>query len=204
MRLLLLLLPLLVTGLKMVPVRSTTARLQLSRRGFLATLPLAVLAVPAVAVEDDDDFGSGEDEIPDVGRPTTKKGKKGDYSPADGAAAFKDIVAARKALDRAEGMIKSNDWAGVNDLLGAAPVSTFENSALVLVQSKALKNPEDIKAIGTIKRYGVGADAIIMLGGLGEAASKKDSGGAASFLQKAKASLDEIIIIGKSNGLALS
>lgn len=61
--------------------------------------------------------------------------------------------------------------------------------------------PEDIKAIGTEKRFGVGADALIMIGGLSEATEKSDRVGALDYAEKAKASIDEIIAIGKGAGL---
>ena len=40
-----------------------------------------------------------------------------------------------------------------------------------------------------------------MLGGLSEAARKSDASGAKSYLDKAKASLDEILVICKGNKL---
>ena len=157
----------------------------------------------AAALDDDDDDGSDEDFIPDPGRAVPKKKAKTDaapigkdLSPADGKAAAAQILAARRQLDSVDGLLKAGDFAAVKSLLSTAPVSTFEQNALVLVQSKAL-GPDDVKAIGTIKRYGAGADAIIMLGGLGAAAGKKDAGEAASYAEKAKASFDEIIAICK-------
>ena len=85
-------------------------------------------------------------------------------------------------------------------LLKQPPFSSFKQSALVLVNSKVL-SMEDIKAIGTEKRFGVGADVIIMLGGLADATERSDRGAGLDYASKAAASLDEIIAIGRSNGL---
>ena len=60
---------------------------------------------------------------------------------------------------------------------------------------------EDKKAIGTIRRYGVAADVIIMVGGLAEALRDEDARGAKSFLAKAKGSLDEVIGVCRGGGL---
>ena len=84
--------------------------------------------------------------------------------------------------------------------IGAAPFSTLEENLLTLVQSPLL-GVDEKKQIGTIKRYGVGADVIIMLGGLEKAVGDKNAANAKSFLDKAKASLDEIVTICKANKL---
>ena len=60
---------------------------------------------------------------------------------------------------------------------------------------------QDKKAIGTIRRYGVGADVLIMLGGLNEAVRDDDARAAKSYLAKSKASLDEVISIARGSGL---
>lgn len=57
--------------------------------------------------------------------------------------------------------------------------------------------PAPSQTIGTIRRYGVGADVQIMLGGLANAATDKDAEAAQSFTTKATAALDEILIITK-------
>ena len=76
----------------------------------------------------------------------------------------------------------------------------FEEDATIIIQAPIVA-AEDKKAIGTIRRYGVAADVIIMLGGLSEALRDEDARGAASFLSKAKASLDEVIAIARGGGL---
>ena len=121
-------------------------------------------------------------------------------TPADGKNAAVQILAARTKLDAADKLVSAGDWKALKSLMDSAPVSSFEENALVLVQSKAL-GLDDVKQIGTIKRYGVGADVIIMLGGLEKAVGDKNAANAKSFLDKAKASLDEIVTICKSNKL---
>tara|TARA_B110001452_G_scaffold252939_1_gene243179 strand:- start:508 stop:1146 length:639 start_codon:yes stop_codon:yes gene_type:complete len=212
MKLLLLLLPL-AAALKLpahtAPLSRRSASALIATAPLAAALPALAYTPPpqAIASEDEDD----NDEIPDVrsGRPapTPKKSeqaKKKDYTPEDGRTAFKDIVASRKVLDKADALLASKDYASISALLDAAPVSSFGDNALILLNSKAIKDPDAIKQIGTIKRYGVGADVSIMLGGLSEAARGSDAAGAKSYLDKAKSSLDELIIIGKGAGLALS
>ena len=185
-------------------------RRQALLRGVPAAAALQLLPVrPAVSLDDDDD----DDEIPDVrsGRPAPKKAKEGstaagtpsfnkNLTPADGKQAAMQILAARQALDSADELVSASDFAALRNLLSAAPVSAFEDNALVLVQSKAL-GLDDVKQIGTIKRFGAGADVIIMLGGLEKAVSDKNAVNAKSYLGKTKGSLDEILSICKANKL---
>jgi len=70
----------------------------------------------------------------------------------------------------------------------------------ILVQSTVLDGPDKI-AIGSKRRYGVGADVLIMLGGLLNAASEEDGPGALSFTTKAAAAIDEILAIAKPYSL---
>ena len=188
-----------------------TRRQALSRGVPAAAAAFLLPLRPAAAVSLDDDDVDADDEIPDVrsGRPAPKKAKEGgaatpafnkNLTPADGKQAAVQILAARRALDSADKLVSAGDFAALQGLLSAAPVSTFEDNALVLVQSKAL-GLDDVKQIGTIKRYGVGADVIIMLGGLEKAVGDKNAANAKSFLDKAKASLDEIVTICKANKL---
>ena len=190
------------------------------RQALLRGVPAAAAAFkllpvrPAAAASlDDDDDDDDDDEIPDVrpGRPAPKKVKEGgaaagtpafnkNLTPADGKRAALQILAAREALDPADELVSAGDFAALRSLLSAAPVSAFEDNALVLVQSKAL-GLDDVKQIGTIKRFGAGADVIIMLGGLEKAVGDKNASNAKSFLGKAKGSLDEILSICKANKL---
>lgn len=189
------------------PLSRRSASALIATAPLAAALPAHAYAPPPQAFADEDE--SDNDEIPDVrsGRPApvkTEQPKKKDYTPEDGRTAFKDIVASRKVLDKADALLASKDYASVSALLDAAPVSSFSDNALILLNSKAIKDPDAIKQIGTIKRYGVGADVSIMLGGLGNAARGSDATETRCYLDKAKSSLDELIIIGKGAGLALS
>lgn len=58
------------------------------------------------------------------------------------------------------------EWQVIGDLLSTKPYMKFEDAATTLVRSDAV-SAEDKQSLGTIKRYGLVADAIIMLGGLG-------------------------------------
>ena len=121
-------------------------------------------------------------------------------SATDGVAAFAGIVEARKVLDKVETLVKGDKYDDAKELLESGSVAAFESNAMALVASPALA-AEDKKAIGTIRRYGVGADVLIMLGGLKEAVRDDDARAAKSYLAKSKASLDEVISIAKGSGL---
>ena len=200
------------------PLNGHRSTLLTRRQALLRGVPAAAAALqllpasPAAAVSLDDD-DDDDDEIPDVrsGRPAPKKAKEGgaaagtpafykNLTPADGKQAAMQILAARQALDSADELVSAGDFVALRSLLSAAPVSAFEDNALVLVQSKAL-GLDDVKQIGTIKRFGAGADVIIMLGGMEKAVGDKNAVNAKSFLGKAKGSLDEILSICKANKL---
>ena len=57
------------------------------------------------------------------------------------------------------------EWEGVGSLIEDKIFADFDKTASVLVRSDKI-TPEDKTALGTIKRYGLVADAIIMIGGL--------------------------------------
>eukprot|EP01038_Epipyxis_sp_PR26KG_P014479 gene14479-19436_t len=60
---------------------------------------------------------------------------------------------------------RKGQYQQIADLLSSNDFVNFESAASVLVRSDGL-TAEDKIALGTIKRYGVVADALIMLGGL--------------------------------------
>ena len=62
-------------------------------------------------------------------------------------------------------LAESSDWAAIADLLNAKCFLQIDDAFTTLVRSDAITS-EDKVSLGTIKRYGVVADAIIMLGGL--------------------------------------
>ena len=167
--------------------------------------PHAALDCLALWQDDDDDLLNDDDEIPDVrsGGPPKKKGgapPPGPATEASGKAAFASIVAARQALEPVKAQIANADYAGASKATAKAPLADLESTLLVLVKSPVL-GPEEKKSIGTIKRYGVGADVLIMMGGLDAALSSKNAADADKMANKAAQALDEVVLIGKSSGL---
>ena len=83
----------------------------------------------------------------------------------------------------------------------ASNMNNYEDNANSLLASKQL-DAESKKEIGTIRRYGVGADVIIMWGGLKAELEEEEPSFAAvqKSLQRSMDSLDEVIAICKSNG----
>jgi hypothetical protein len=67
-----------------------------------------------------------------------------------------------------ESMATSKEWTKIGKLLGDKCFTSFSDTAYILTKSDVI-TAEDKVALGTIKRYGVVADAIIMMGGLAEA-----------------------------------
>jgi len=86
----------------------------------------------------------------------------------------------------------------------ALNINRYEENANAILTSKAL-DAESKKEIGTIRRYGVGADVIIMYGGLkaeiDEENEAPDFNTVRSAIKRTMDSLDEIILICRSNGL---
>jgi hypothetical protein len=83
----------------------------------------------------------------------------------------------------------------------ASNMNNYEDNANCLLASKQL-DAESKKEIGTIRRYGVGADVIIMWGGLKAELEEEEPSFVAvkKSLQRSMDSLDEVIAICKSNG----
>jgi len=103
--------------------------------------------------------------------------------------------------------LPKKDYNGLREYLSnpALNINQYETNASALLTSKALDN-ESKKEIGTIRRYGVGADVIIMYGGVlaeidEENESDPDYKVVASGLKRTMDALDEIILICRSNGL---
>ncbi len=80
-------------------------------------------------------------------------------------------------------------------------INNYEENANALLASKQL-DAESKKEIGTIRRYGVGADVIIMYGGVKAELEEEEAnyGILNKSLQRTMDSLDEVIAICKSNG----
>jgi hypothetical protein len=79
------------------------------------------------------------------------------------------VQTVKKCLDGVnsmEALASKGDYEGIAKIASGAEFQDFEKAATVLVRSEALSADEKV-ALGTIKRYGLVADAIIMIGGLG-------------------------------------
>ena len=116
------------------------------------------------------------------------------YGKEDASAAVGRIRVARATLDQVSTAIASKSFDDAQALLESPPITGFEKDCTILVQSTVLAS-EDKIAIGTIRRYGVGADVSIMIGGLANAVSESNARGAADYAVKAKAALDELLVI---------
>ena len=62
-------------------------------------------------------------------------------------------------------LAESSDWKGIVEILNSKSFKGLENAFTILVRSDAVSS-EDKVSLGTIKRYGIVADALIMTGGL--------------------------------------
>ena len=122
------------------------------------------------------------------------------YSVRDAQEAIGAIKAARRDLDALDALVAAGAYEDAAAALAAPPISTFEAAATAIVSAPVLP-AEEKRAIGTIRRYGCAADVIIMTGGLREALENADRRGAASYLAKAKGSLDEVIATARDGGL---
>ena len=181
-------------ALRCAPRHSPCSRADALR--FAAGAAVAIAAPCAPAIADLDDDLSDDDEIPDVrtGRPKAGSAKAaGKVNAAVAYAAYAELRAARSSLDKVDSLIGKSDYKAAASILTEPPLATLEVNLLTLVASPEL-GPDERKSIGTIKRYGVGADALIMMGGLGSALRSGDGSGASDYTSKAKASLDEIVL----------
>jgi hypothetical protein len=120
--------------------------------------------------------------------------------------AFASLVQARKELQTAgETYLPKRDWDGLRTYLEeeATNLNAYEANAGALLESKRL-DAESKKDIGTIRRYGVGADVIIMYGGLRSELDEENDNPSGSeiakYLRRTADSLDEVIAICRSNG----
>ena len=120
-------------------------------------------------------------------------------------AAFRSLVKSREELEYAsKNFLINKDYDGMRDYLSDSSLSmnNYEDNATALLTSKQL-DAESKVAIGTIRRYGVGADVIISYGGLRAELDTNESpnyGSVSKSLQRTMYSLDEVIAICRSNG----
>lgn len=85
---------------------------------------------------------------------------------AETKSAVEQIKICLDGIRTMEEAASKQEWQVIGDLLSTKPYMKFEDAATILVRSDAV-SAEDKQQLGTIKRYGLVADAIIMLGGLG-------------------------------------
>jgi hypothetical protein len=119
-------------------------------------------------------------------------------------AAFKSLEKAREELDTvSKTYLATKDYDGMKEYLSdvSLNINKYEENANALLASKEL-DAESKKEIGTIRRYGVGADVIIMYGGLKAELEEEDVNfiNVGKSLKNAMNSLDEVIAICRSNG----
>lgn len=118
--------------------------------------------------------------------------------------AFDNLLKARiELVTAAKNYLVKGDYTGMREYLETANnMNSYEENAQALLESKRL-DVESKKEIGTIRRYGVGADVIIMYGGLRTELSEEppDSGQVKLYWTRALDSLDEVITICRNNGL---
>ena len=119
--------------------------------------------------------------------------------------AYASLVKARQELNVAgETYLSKKDWDGLRTYLteDATNMNNYEVNAGALLESKRL-DAESKKDIGTIRRYGVGADVIIMWGGLKNEVDMNEEPSSAAvgkYLRRTAESLDEVLAICRSNG----
>lgn len=122
--------------------------------------------------------------------------------------AFSNLVKAREELSVAYNTyILKKDYEGLRKYVNedAINMNNYEENANVLLASKQLDAESKI-AIGTVRRYGAGADVIIMYGGLkGEISEDVEEedinyGAVSKAIRRTMDSLDEVISICRSNG----
>jgi len=119
-------------------------------------------------------------------------------------AAFQSLIAARQELNTVSTQyLSKQDYEGMKDYLSdpSLNINNYEENAGVLLASKQL-DAESKKEIGTIRRYGVGADVIIMFGSVKSELEEEEAnfGSLSKSLKRTMDSLDEVIAICKSNG----
>jgi hypothetical protein len=117
-------------------------------------------------------------------------------------AAFQSFRNAQLELvTAAKTYLPTQDYEGMLNYLNenAVNMNAFEANSSALLASKRL-DAESKKEIGTIRRYGVAADVLIMYGGLKAAVEQEDGGGTQQYLRRTLDSLSEVILICRSNG----
>eukprot|EP00607_Mallomonas_marina_P001937 CAMPEP_0182427688 /NCGR_PEP_ID=MMETSP1167-20130531/18985_1 /TAXON_ID=2988 /ORGANISM="Mallomonas Sp, Strain CCMP3275" /LENGTH=210 /DNA_ID=CAMNT_0024610111 /DNA_START=106 /DNA_END=738 /DNA_ORIENTATION=+ len=123
---------------------------------------------------------------------------KGGIKPSsitDAKAAVQKIKACLDGMVAMKEYASKKEFQKIADMLSKEPYTSFEQSATTVVRSENLSQ-EDKEALGTIKRYGVVADVIIMIGGVGaalkEGGYKVGSGGSANGIDDEEENESEV------------
>jgi hypothetical protein len=167
-----------------------------SRRKILTTLPI-VIFVPTIA-----HATTGSLKTSQYAGKVSSSSSSSKIKPQ---VAFEGLIKAREELQNAQNKyLSKRDYNGLRKYLeGAENINNFERNALAILTSKKLDD-EDKKAIGTIRRYGSGADVIIMYGGLiaeiDEGNEEPDAATVQKYMTRTMDSLDEVIAICKNSG----
>ena len=135
------------------------------RRGVLKTSTSAAAALTVLAVAPELSWGkTGSMATSQFSTAPSQKAAK-----IDPKTAITNLIAAQDELKDALLLAKKNDIASLRRFIDddSTSIASFEVSATSLLSSKLLDS-DDKKAIGTIRRYGPGADVLIMFGGAGE------------------------------------
>jgi len=80
--------------------------------------------------------------------------------------AVREIQKVLTGIESVNGLADKKDFQAIADILASPPFLKFDEYCQTLVRSEVV-SAEDKVSLGTIKRYGTVADAIIMIGGLG-------------------------------------
>jgi hypothetical protein len=167
-----------------------------SRRKILTTLPI-VIFVPTIA-----HATTGSLKTSQYAGKVSSSSSSSKIKPQ---VAFEGLIKAREELQNAQNKyLSKRDYNGLREYLERAEnINNFERNALAILASKKLDD-EDKKAIGTIRRYGSGADVIIMYGGLiaeiDEGNEEPDAATVQKYMTRTMDSLDEVIAICKNSG----
>lgn len=119
--------------------------------------------------------------------------------------AFAGILKAREELiTAAQTYLPKRDFEGLRMFFidNASNLKNFEANSQALLASNIL-DAESKRAIGTIRTYGVGADVMIMYGGLQAELNENppNSAQVSKYLMRTLDSLSEVISICRSNGI---
>lgn len=103
-----------------------------------------------------------------TGNAKPSKAVQGAIKPSSYAESFEALINLKKCRDslkQIESMKESKKYQDIGNILSASEFKSFESALTTIVRSDALTADEK-QALGTIRRYGLAADAIIMIGGL--------------------------------------